>query len=177
MQYPALAAIKVSILLFYLTLAKEEFLFRLGIYGTLGVVLPSTIALTLVNLFPCRPLSASFLITTPPGTYCIDIVALYISTAPVNIGTEVAIFFLPMPILLRMRLPRRQKAILLLTFGTGLFVIVTSVLRIEFLLQAAVHRVTQPQTPSVHDLSCRQHSTAFLLRILPLNPLTHRHRL
>lgn len=158
MQYPALAAIKVSILLFYLTLAKEEFLFRLGIYITLGVVLLSTTALTLVNLFPCRPLSASLLITTPPGTYCIDIVALYISTAPVNIGTEVAIFFLPMPILLRMLLPRRQKVILLLTFGTGLFVIVISVLRIEFLLQAAVHRVTKRQPPSVHDLSCTQHS-------------------
>jgi hypothetical protein len=53
LQYPALAAIKVSILLFYLTLAKEEFLLRLGIYITLGVVLLSTTALTLVNLFPC----------------------------------------------------------------------------------------------------------------------------
>jgi hypothetical protein len=176
-QYPALAAIKVSILLFYLTLAKEELLFRLGIYITLGVVLLSTTALTLVNLFPCRPLSASFQITTPPGTYCIDIVALYISTSPINIVTEVAIFFLPMPILLGMRLPRRQKAILLFTFGTGLFVIVISVLRIEFLLQAAVHRVTKYQPPSVHDLSCRQHFTAFLFRLLHLYLLTHRHRL
>lgn len=176
-QYPALAAIKVSILLFYLTLAKEEFLFQLGIYITLGVVLLSTIALTLVNLFPCRPLSASFHIKTPPGTYCIDIVALYISTAPINIATEVAIFFLPIPILLRMRLPWRQKATLLLTFGTGLFVIVISVLRTEFLLQAAVSRVTKYQPPSVHDLSCRQHFTAFPLLSLPLHPLTHRHRL
>ncbi len=136
-----------------------------------------TTALTLVNIFPCRPLSASFRITTPPGTYCIDIVALYISTAPINIVTEVAIFFLPMPTLLRMRLPRRQKAILLLTFGTGLFVIVISVLRTEFLLQTAVHRVTKPQPPSVHDLSCRQHFPPFLLLILPLHPLIHHHRL
>lgn len=103
--------------------------------------------------------------------------ALYVSTAPINIVTEVAIFFLPMPTLLRMRLPRRQKAILLLTFGTGLFVIVISVLRTEFLLQTAVHRVANPQPPSVHDLSCRQHFTTFLLLILPLYPLIHRHRL
>jgi uncharacterized membrane protein YfhO len=50
----ALAAIKLSILLFYLMLVKEESIFRLGTYITLWVVLLSGFALTLVNLFPCR---------------------------------------------------------------------------------------------------------------------------
>ncbi|KAF4155493.1 hypothetical protein CNMCM6936_002362 [Aspergillus lentulus] len=153
LYYPALAAIKLSILLFYLMLIKEEFVFRLATYITLWVVLLAGFALTLVNLFPCRPLSASFQITTPPGTYCIDIVALYISTATIDIITDVAIVSLPMPVLWRVRLPRRQKVILLLTFGTGVFVIVISVLRTEFLLQKAIQRATKAQPPSVHDLS------------------------
>ncbi|KAJ5151299.1 uncharacterized protein N7482_010551 [Penicillium canariense] len=153
LYYPALGAIKSSILLFYLTLAAQQRLFRLGVLITLVVVILFTVALTLVNLFPCRPLSSSLLIQTPPGTYCIDIVALYISTAPINIVTDVAIFVLPLPMLWRVHLPRRQRIILLLTFGTGLFVIVISILRTEFLLQTAISRVTKPHKPSVHDLS------------------------
>jgi hypothetical protein len=153
-------------------LVKEEFIFRLGIYITLCVVLLSGFALTLVNLFPCRPLSASFQITTPPGTYCIDIVALYVSTATIDIITDVAIFFLPMPVLWHVRLPRRQKVILLLTFGTGLFVIVISVLRTEFLLQKTIQQMTKPQPPSVHDLSCRRCFTSVTLPICPQHTLT-----
>ncbi|KAJ5820021.1 hypothetical protein N7474_005612 [Penicillium riverlandense] len=155
LYYPAVTAIKSSILLFYLTLAKGQFLFRVVVLVTFGIVILFGLSLTLVNLFPCRPLSASFLIETPPGTYCIDIVALYISSAPINILTDVAIFFLPMPILWNIRLPRRQKVILLLTFGAGIFVIVISILRTEFLLHAAVERAIKPQPPSVHDLSCK----------------------
>lgn len=156
---------------------KEIPLFRLGTYFTLGVVLLSGLALTLVNLFPCRPLFASFLITTPPGTYCIDIIAVYVSTATINIATDVAIFFLPLPILWGMRLPKRQKAILLLTFGTGLFVIASSFLRTDFLLQKAVDRATKPQPPSVHDLSCKLYVISPIVPISLLYPLTHSHRL
>lgn len=148
--------------MFYLTLATEQRLFRLGVFITFAVVILAGVALTLVNLFPCRPLSSSFLIQPPPGTYCIDIVALYISTAPINIATDVAIFVLPLPMLWRIRLPRRQKFILMLTFSTGLFVIVISILRTEFLLQTAIFRVTKPQHPSVHDLSCRYTNFQFV---------------
>lgn len=141
--------------MFYLTLAKEELSFRIGVLSTLAIVILSGVALTLVNLFPCRPLVASLEITTPPGAHCIDIVALYVSTAPINIVTDIATVLLPLPTLSRMRLPRRQKAILLLTFGTGVFVIVISIIRTEFLLQAAIKRVTKSMPPSVHDLSCK----------------------
>jgi hypothetical protein len=108
----------------------------------------------LVNVFQCRPVAAAIEVPTPPGTHCIDLVALYVSTAPINIITDIAIFLLPMPILWRMRLPRKQKIILLLVFGAGLFVIVVAIIRTASLFDLTVARVTRSHPPGVHDLSC-----------------------
>jgi hypothetical protein len=110
--------------------------------------------LTFVNIFQCRPVAAAIEIPTLPGTNCIDLVALYVSTAPVNIVTDVAIFMLPMSTLWRMRLPRKQKIILLLVFGTGLFVTVVGVVRTASLFNLTIARVTRAHPPGVHDLSC-----------------------
>ena len=161
-----MTAVKSSILIFYLTLSKGQSLFRLGTYLTLGFVNVAGLGLTLVNIFQCRPVAVAIQIPTPPGAYCIDIVALYLSAAPVNIVADIAIFFLPMLTLWHMRLPRKQKIILLLVFGTGLFVTVISVLRTVFLLHAAIARVTNVNPPGVHDLSC----------MLIANPLFSFHR-
>ena len=88
-------AIKSSVLIFYLTLSKGQPLFRLGIYLTLGHVNVACLGLTLVNIFQSRPVAVAIQVSTPPGAYCIDIIALYLSAAPVNIVTDIVIFFLP----------------------------------------------------------------------------------
>ena len=132
-------AVKTSILVFYLILTQGEKFFRRANYATLVVTNLAGLALTLVYIFQCNPVGAAFLSTIPPGAECIDIVTLYLSS-PVNIITDLAILFLPMPILTKMRLPRRQKTILVITFGFGFFAIVVDVVRIAFLQQAASSR-------------------------------------
>lgn len=122
-------ATKTSILLFYLSLSKEERLFRVLSYLTLAVVNAAGIALTFLNIFQCRPVSATFKDQIPSGASCTDIVTLYLSSAPVNIITDLAILFLPIPILTGMRLPRKQKIILVITFSFGAFVAVVDVVR------------------------------------------------
>jgi hypothetical protein len=151
---PALTAIKSSILIFYLTLSKGQPLFRLGTCMTLGIVDVAGLVLTLVNILQCRPVNAAITVPTPPNAQCIDLVALYISSAPVNIVTDLAIFFLPLRTLWRLRLPKRQRIILLLTFGTGLFVTIISIIRTVYLLRLAISRATKPNPPGIHDLSC-----------------------
>jgi hypothetical protein len=111
-------ATKTSILMFYLTLSKTEKVFRWLSIGTLAVVNIAGIALTLLNVFQCRPFNAVFLSPAPASAQCFDIIGLYLGSAPVNIITDLAILFLPMPILTGMRLPRKQKTILVFTFGT-----------------------------------------------------------
>jgi hypothetical protein len=128
-QNPALMATKTSILQFYLGLSKQEKLFRVLTYLTLAVVNAAGIALTFLNIFQCRPVSATFKEQIPSGASCTDIVTLYLSSAPVNIITDLAILFLPIPILTGMRLPRKQKIILVITFSFGAFVAVVDVVR------------------------------------------------
>ena len=134
-------ATKTSICLFYLTLAKNHPVFRWSTITTLAVVNVAGLALTFLNIFQCRPVGAAFNDPTPPTAKCIDIVTLYLSSAPVNIITDLAIFFLPMPILTSMRLPRNEKIILIITFSFGGFVAVVDVVRIAYLESAALARL------------------------------------
>ncbi|ORY12235.1 MFS monosaccharide transporter-like protein [Clohesyomyces aquaticus] len=134
---PALMATKTSILIFYLTLSKTQKIFRWATIATLVVVNLGGLALTLLNILQCRPVTAAFKTPVPKSATCSDIVTLYLSSAPLNIITDLAILFLPMPILTRMRLPKKQKMVLVVTFGFGVFVAVVDVVRIAYLQSAA----------------------------------------
>lgn len=124
-------------------------MFRWATIATLVVVNVAGIALTFLNIFQCRPVGAAFEDPIPPGGHCTDIVTLYLSSAPVNIITDLALLFLPMPILTAMRLPRNEKLILIVTFSFGAFVAVVDVVRIAYLESAALTRL-QDTTGSAH---------------------------
>jgi fucose permease len=134
---------KTSILVFYLSLSKTIRTFRWVTIATLCVVNAAGTALTLVTLFQCTPVGAAFRYPLPASHHCTDIITIYLSSAPVNIITDLAILFLPMPILTSMRLPRKQKTILVITFGFGLFVAVVDIVRIAYLQSASTYRLNQ----------------------------------
>ncbi|KAK1983429.1 hypothetical protein LZ30DRAFT_588429 [Colletotrichum cereale] len=56
----------------------------------------------------------------------------YINAAG-NIITDVAVFALPMPIFWHLRLPRKQKILLMGIFSLGFFTVVISIIRVQFL--------------------------------------------
>lgn len=136
-------ATKSSILIFYLNLARSDKIFRWTAIGTLIIVNVAGSALALLNIFQCRPLSILFDTPKPAYAHCTDIVTLYLSSAPVNIITDLIILLLPMPVLKGMHLPRKQKIILFITFGFGIFVAVVDVVRISYLQEAAVTRLKE----------------------------------
>lgn len=134
-------ATKTSIGLFYLTLASNQAIFKWLTITTLVVVNVAGIALTFLNIFQCHPVRAAFYQDVPRGARCTDIVTLYLSSAPVNIITDVALLFLPLPILTAMRMPRNEKIILIITFSFGWFVAVVDVVRIAYLQSASLARL------------------------------------
>lgn len=151
-------ATKTSICLFYLTLSKNQRVFRWMTIWTLIVVNVAGLALTILNIFQCRPVRAAFDSVPMENAQCIDIVTLYLSSAPVNIITDLAILFLPMPILTSMKLPRNEKIILVATFSFGAFVAVVDVVRIAYLESAALARlqdkgISSPSTAQEGDYS------------------------
>ncbi|OAK95949.1 MFS monosaccharide transporter-like protein [Phaeosphaeriaceae sp. SRC1lsM3a] len=133
---PALMATKTSILVFYLSLSATHKVFRWATIATLVVVNCGGLALTILNIVQCRPVNAAWASPVPASASCTNIVTVYLSSAPLNIITDLAIFFLPMPILTSMRLPKKQKVILVITFGFGVFVAVVDVIRIAYLQNA-----------------------------------------
>ncbi|RHZ62460.1 uncharacterized protein CDV56_107634 [Aspergillus thermomutatus] len=99
----------------------------------------------------CRPVGSVLQPTLPATASCTSVITLYLSSAPVNIITDIAILFLPMPILTEMHLPRRQKIILMITFGFGFFVTVVDVIRIVYLQRALTETKLTSQSTSIHS--------------------------
>ena len=129
-------ATKTSILIFYLSLSKNQQIFKWASWATLAVVNIAGLALTFLNIFQCTPVGAVFQQVVPADAVCTNIVSLYLSSAPVNIITDLVMLFLPMPILTGIRLPRKQKIILIITFSFGAFVTAVDVVRIAYLQSA-----------------------------------------
>jgi fucose permease len=104
-------------------------------WATLGIVNVAGLVLTLLNIFQCSPIAAAW---NPfiKGNSCIPLLTEFVCSAPVNIVTDLAILALPIPVLTGMRLPQRQKIILVFTFSLGIFVTVVDVVRIYYLQQA-----------------------------------------
>ncbi|KAF4949748.1 hypothetical protein FGADI_8686 [Fusarium gaditjirri] len=134
---PALMATKTSILIFYLRLAKHtQRVLRFASWLTLAVVNIAGVILTFMNVFQCRPTQAAWDVNYDERARCIPLLTEFICSSPVNIVTDLAILALPIPVLTGMRLPSRQKTILVLTFTVGIFVTVVDVVRIYYLQQA-----------------------------------------
>lgn len=136
---------KISVLIFYLSLAKDTQRFmKLASYITLAVVVIAGIVLTFLNIFQCNPVGAVVAVSNDENATCISLVTLYLVSAPVNIITDVAILVLPIPVLTGMRLPTKQKNILVATFLLGIFVTIVDVIRVYYLQEASFQQEENP---------------------------------
>ncbi|RMZ75049.1 hypothetical protein DV737_g5491, partial [Chaetothyriales sp. CBS 132003] len=140
---PALMLTKTSIIVFYLSAMSKDVdaVFKWLNWFTLGLVNLAGLGLTLYNILQCMPVSAGYTYPTPAGAKCTNIMTLYLSSAPVNIITDVAILLLPIPILTGLRLPKKQKIILVVTFSFGIFIAVVDVVRLAYLQSASIEQI------------------------------------
>ncbi|PHH59785.1 hypothetical protein CDD81_2589 [Ophiocordyceps australis] len=149
---PALMGTKTSILIFYLRLAKNtQIVLRYASWVTLAVVNLSGLVLTFMNIFQCTPIQAAWAADFHGPSTCIPLLTEFICAAPVNILTDLAILALPIPVLTGMRLPSRQKTILVITFALGIFVTIVDVVRIYYLQRA----ITDVPTGTTSDPESR----------------------
>lgn len=154
---PCLMLTKTSIIVFYLSVMSEDVdpVFKWCNWLTLAIVNIAGLALTFLTIFQCRPIPAGWSWPPKATDKCTDIVTLYLSSAPVNIITDLALLLLPMPILTGLRLPKKQKIILIVTFSAGAFVAVVDVVRIAYLQDAALDRLTVVNSNSSEGSSQR----------------------
>jgi len=131
----AVTLTKISIVLQYRRLFFQSILRHI----TLGILLAlGTWGLTLSIMLPlvCTPV-ASFWDPSVPGR-CMNFETVWYVMAGVNVATDFILFILPIPVISSLHLPRRQKLLLIVVFGLGLFPCAISIYRIRTLHAAAV---------------------------------------
>ncbi|KAH7095342.1 hypothetical protein FB567DRAFT_601183 [Paraphoma chrysanthemicola] len=128
---PFLACAKFSLLFFYLKLSHLRW-FKLCIYASMFLVIGYNFALMLPLIFACRPFMRAWDITITEGS-CIDRTPIYMATAVLNIITDILLLVLPIPMIVKLQMPTKQKAGLICIFGVGAATCVTSGVRLALL--------------------------------------------
>jgi hypothetical protein len=130
--------IKISILLFYSYIASTHRAFHLIVRFLLAVVVIASVAMMLVSIFLCRPVSdawdARIFTQTLQGIYthsCLNPSPLWIANASFNLATDILIWFLPIPFFLNLRsMPVRRRIELSAIFSIGIIAVAASAVRL-----------------------------------------------
>ncbi|KAJ4133299.1 hypothetical protein NW754_016107 [Fusarium falciforme] len=122
---------KLALLIFYLRLSPQRW-FRIATWSTIVFISGYTVGIFFACIFSCKPIAMSWDVTITDGV-CINRPSLYIATAVANIISDVILFFLPIPMVIKLQIPPRQKIGLVIIFGIGSLTVVTSVVRVSIL--------------------------------------------
>ncbi|KAI1496580.1 hypothetical protein F5X99DRAFT_424436 [Biscogniauxia marginata] len=124
--------IKLSILHFYLMIFRQRTFVR-AVYIAAGLCVGFWFGAFLATVLFCIPPRKQWLPDTPGQ--CGDSNLLYTACASTDLGIDVIIILLPMPILWSLQLPRPNKIALMFVFGMGFLTIVITAVRIKYMLE------------------------------------------
>ncbi|RAO72916.1 uncharacterized protein BHQ10_008928 [Talaromyces amestolkiae] len=100
----------------------------------MGVIIGGVLGFVIATIFQCVPVAGSWEKTLPAK--CINNAWFRWWWAGYNTATDIWICLLPMPLLARLQLDTVRKVGVMLMFALGLFVCVTSIVRITALVQS-----------------------------------------
>ncbi|KAJ4361582.1 hypothetical protein N0V95_001743 [Ascochyta clinopodiicola] len=138
----ALCFVKLSILYFFKSIASHRTL-RHVVNGTIVFVGVYSLGAIIAAAFQCRKPSDAWntdayfaqFDTTPnpnaPKTQCYDPTIYFMFTAALNLFSDVIILLIPIPTLLSLSVPLRQRLALVAIFSVGMLAIVASSVRMR----------------------------------------------
>lgn len=91
---------------------------RFAIYIVGVIVIGYSAATIALLIFPCRPYARAWDATITTGS-CINRPAVYVATAVSNIVTDLFILVIPIPMVIRLKIPVQQKIGLASMFAVG----------------------------------------------------------
>lgn len=130
--YIGLAAVKISILLFYREIFRGR-RFTLITNILMGIAAAWCISNVIPSIFSCRPISGFWNPYMTPAPVCINKAIFYVAGSIVNILTDIAILCLPIQKILCLQLDRRTKIVLIFVFLLGGLVCFISIYRFTIL--------------------------------------------
>lgn len=113
----SLIGYKMSILVLYLRLFAIDRAFRYLTQLTMVFVCGYLLANLFTQIFGCSPRSKYWIADTPG--HCINYTKAGLAYGAMNIVSDLLIFVLPLPVVWRLKLSRREKAAISLIFMTG----------------------------------------------------------
>ncbi|THV77446.1 hypothetical protein D6C92_01214 [Aureobasidium pullulans] len=144
----SLTLTKISILLQYRRVFVGTGIQRF-ILGSIGVVIIYGLWSVLSTAFMCSPVS--YFWDRSISGHCLSRLGVWFSNSALNIITDIVICVMPFPVLNKLHLPRKQKYALMAVFGLGLFVCLTSILRLKSLYDISVSDdITWDNTPAAY---------------------------
>ncbi|KAJ5605558.1 hypothetical protein N7510_008339 [Penicillium lagena] len=111
---------------------KKQKIYVMALHVITAVVMGYSIAIIFALILACHPVSRNW--DSNVDGICVNRTALYIATAVTNIVTDLALITLPIPLVLRLNMPRSQKVYLFLMFVIGCATVITSILRMVTLV-------------------------------------------
>lgn len=132
---------QTSILVLYLRIWTYPWVRRCT-WALIGIIFAYNTFVFISIFTACIPLEAfwNFGVTG----YC-HAKSVWWANTYLHIGTDFLIYLLPMPIIFRLRFPRRQKALLFMLFAFGFFVCFISIIRLVYLI------ITEDTTDFAYD--------------------------
>ncbi|KAK7743668.1 hypothetical protein SLS62_010537 [Diatrype stigma] len=119
---------KAAILLLYRRIFDGIRRFRWACTFMLACVGSFCIATTMATIFQCTPVVRAF--DRSVEGHCISNSPFWYANAGFNISTDFIILLMPMPLVYRLKIPALQKIGLCMVFALGIFVVITSCLRV-----------------------------------------------
>ncbi|PYH91991.1 hypothetical protein BO71DRAFT_330972 [Aspergillus ellipticus CBS 707.79] len=155
---------KLSFLSFYLRLFPTR-KFRLICWITISLVLCSTFGFVIATIFQCIPVRASWYKHIPKK--CVNNASFRWSWAGYNTVMDIWVCLLPLPVLAQLQLDKGRKIGVMLVFCMGLFVCVTSVIRMWAMVEST--KTDDPTWGSFDALlwSAIEASTGIICACLP----------
>lgn len=138
----ALCFVKLSILYFFKTIASHRTL-RYVVNGTVVFVIVYSFGAIMAGILQCRNPADAWNVDAyfaqfdevpdpnAPKVQCYDPSLLFTATAALNLFSDVVILLIPIPTLLSLSVPVRQKLALIGVFSIGLLAIVASSIRMR----------------------------------------------
>ncbi|CAJ2508467.1 Uu.00g134930.m01.CDS01 [Anthostomella pinea] len=99
--------VKVSIVLLYERIFHNSRPFRYAAFAMTGLLAAWALSFSFANLFICFPVTA--LIEPFYGKKCVDRAAVFLSTLVTDLIFDVLILAMPIPLVLRLHLPRKDR--------------------------------------------------------------------
>ncbi|KAJ5900970.1 uncharacterized protein N7473_005040 [Penicillium subrubescens] len=172
MYNASLAFTKFSILFQYLRIFPSRS-FRLACYVMMAVVATYSSWAIVTGYVNCVPVAKFWNHDLPGG--CLSFEAVWFFNASMNIATDVTLLLMPMPLLIKLQLPKMQKVALMGVFAMGILVVITSILRLSSLRIVAKSADTSYSNVDAAYWTAAECNVAIICSCLPfLRPLVSR---